>query len=589
VEVSVSNAGAVVLLATSTGDSALLSAAPYTFEYTIPNDAVGTITIGALARDGTGFIGSDEVVIQTQVSAELTGIQIEPHPESGAATVTAPAGLGLPLTVTGVFGDGVTRDLTPAAAGTTYATSNPAVLEVSADGVVTGKAPGTATVTVSNRGVPASVRFTMENGYPDLAIAIAHGPLAAGKHATYTLTVSSVGFGPTTADIRVTDSLGPDLTFDSATGDGWQCGAVGATVTCTRSAPLDAGASTAITLGVVVSPQAPARIDTSATVSSTGDIDVSNDTAVNSARAGSQLPGDVDGDGKSDAAVWRGDSGTWYVRHSATDGATYTGVQWGVAAFGDKPVPGDYDGDGKMDIAVWRPSSGTWYVLKSSDNYSYSSYIAVQWGSQAEGDVPVPGDYDGDGKADPAIWRPSSGTWYWLRSRDNYGTYGAVQWGNQAAGDVPVGADFDGDGTLDPAVWRPSTGTWYWLRSRDGYNYATYGAVQWGAGGDTPVQGDYDGDGSADLAIWRPTDGSWYVLKSSDSYSYATYLAVKWGDQASGDVPMPGDYDGDGRMDLAVWRASTGVWYALKSSDGYSYSTYMTWQWGGAGDAPVRR
>jgi hypothetical protein len=60
-------------------------------------------------------------------------------------------------------------------------------------------------------------------------------------------------------------------------------------------------------------------------------------------------------------------------------------TQWGAAT--DIPVPGDYDGDGRTDLAVWRASSGTWYILKSSDNYSYSTYLGIQWGNDT--DVPL--------------------------------------------------------------------------------------------------------------------------------------------------------------------------------------------------------
>jgi hypothetical protein len=100
-------------------------------------------------------------------------------------------------------------------------------------------------------------------------------------------------------------------------------------------------------------------------------------------------------------------------------------VQFGSS--GDKTVPGDYTGDGKADIAFFRPSSGEWFILRSEDN----SFYAFPFGSV--GDIPAPGDYDGDGKFDAAVFRPSNAVWYLQRTT---GGFTAIQFGTN--GDQPI-------------------------------------------------------------------------------------------------------------------------------------------------------
>ena len=80
--------------------------------------------------------------------------------------------------------------------------------------------------------------------------------------------------------------------------------------------------------------------------------------------------------------------------------------------------------------------------------------------------------------------------------------------------------------------------------------------------------GDYDGDGRTDVSVYRPGDGYWYTNRSSTGFN-----ALQWGG-LPGDTPIPGDYDGDGKADFAIWRPSDadGVadFYILNSARIYS-------------------
>ena len=136
----------------------------------------------------------------------------------------------------------------------------------------------------------------------------------------------------------------------------------------------------------------------------------------------------------------------------------------------------------------------------------------------------------------------------------------------------------DFDGIDDIAIFRPSNGTWYIIPS----SHPGSPIVQaWGTSGDIPVPGDYDGSGKSNIAMFRPSNGTWYIVPAGNP---GNPIIQAWG--ADGDLPVPVDYDGDGITDITVLRPSNGVWYSRPSS---SPGTSTATAWGAPGDTPIEQ
>jgi hypothetical protein len=227
-------------------------------------------------------------------------------------------------------------------------------------------------------------------------------------------------------------------------------------------------------------------------------------------------------------------------------------------------------------IGVYRPDTTEFFGRSSRPGFKDDPHGGFHFAYGNRGDVPVVGDWDGNGSQTQGVFR--SGAWYltnalWALKTTLGNPHGDSQVSYGQEGDRPIVGDWDGDGTQTIGVQRRNL----FLLSNSNLAPATTYGFTYGKPGDVAVVGDWDGDGVDTIGIYR--SGSWH-LRNSNSSGLAD-IAVTYG--VSTTVPIVGDWDSDGRVSIGVF--SDGGWHLSNSITSPATDIYV--RFGTATDRPL--
>ena len=272
----------------------------------------------------------------------------------------------------------------------------------------------------------------------------------------------------------------------------------------------------------------------------------------------------------------------------AWDGpATDKIISWSTFQTSEKPIYGDWNGDGKTKVGVY--NNGTWLLDYNGNGVWDGPTVdkAIYWSTGQSTDVPVMGDWNGDGRTKIGIY--NNGTWILDYNGNGVwegpGIDKTIYWSTAQAGEVPVVGDWNGDGKAKIGIHANGT----WILDYNG-NYVWDGTgvdklIYFGGPGYRPMVGDWNGSGWAKIGAYN-VNGTWaldyngnFVWDGTAIDRLTFFGGPEW-------TPVVGDWSGSGTTKIGAY---TGGQWALdyNGNFGWDVPPDRLFSFGAAGQTPI--